>query len=215
MTIDSAIQQINEAIIDLQASDHDTYGRALQRLARVLESDALKPITDNMKSGIDFDAFLADANRDEGTGGRAGLNWPDDRTEELGLMLVLIERGAKDPRWFLNVAYNYYPGGTKYIESIRKITRSVIIPFGRDFARHLQQNRSSVPLSRDEPSDLERVFVVHGHEEAPREMVARQISELGLEPVILHEQPNQGRDRYRKTGSQRECRIRRHLAHSR
>ncbi|MDD9988065.1 MAG: nucleotide-binding protein [Spirochaetaceae bacterium] len=193
MTIDSAIEQINEAILDLQASDHDTYGRPLQRLESVLESEDLKPITDAMKSRVDFDAFLADANRgDEGTGGRAGLNWPDDRTEELGLMLVLIERGAKDPRWFLNVACNYYHGGRKYIESIRKITRSAIIPFGRDFARHLRQNRSSMPPSRDEPSDLGRVFVVHGHDEAPREMVARQISDLGLEPVILHEQPNQG-----------------------
>ena len=193
MSNDSIIEQINEAILDLQASDHDTYGRPLQRLARVLESEEIKPITDKMKSGVDFDAFLADANRDdEGTGGRAGLSWPDDRTEELGLMLVLIERGAKDPRWFLDVAYNYYHGGTKYIESIRKITRSAIIPFGRDFARHLRRNRSSVPVSRAEPSDLKRVFVVHGHEEAPREMVARHISDLGLKPVILHEQPNQG-----------------------
>ena len=180
MTIDSAIEQIKEAILDLQASDYDTYGRPLQRLESVLESEELKPITDAMKSRVDFDAFLADANRDdEGTGGRAGLNWPDDRTEELPrradrrrlpqgsrqstwgcpagaprwrhsggrarrprppttfLMLVLIERGARDHARSrcLNVAYNYYHGGSKYIESIRKITRSAMIPFGRDFAR--------------------------------------------------------------------------------
>jgi len=38
-----------------------------------------------------------------------------------------------------------------------------------------------------------RVFVVHGREEGAKETVARFISELGLEPIILHEQPNQGR----------------------
>lgn len=38
-----------------------------------------------------------------------------------------------------------------------------------------------------------RVFVVHGHNEAIRETTARLLEKLGLEPVILHEQPNKGR----------------------
>jgi predicted nucleotide-binding protein len=38
-----------------------------------------------------------------------------------------------------------------------------------------------------------RVFVVHGRDEGAKEAVARFISKLGLEPIILHEQPNQGR----------------------
>jgi len=37
-----------------------------------------------------------------------------------------------------------------------------------------------------------RVFVVHGRDEGAKEAVARFLSKLGLEPVILHEQPNQG-----------------------
>lgn len=36
-----------------------------------------------------------------------------------------------------------------------------------------------------------RVFVVHGREEGPREAVARFLSKIGLEPIILHEQANQ------------------------
>jgi predicted nucleotide-binding protein len=35
-------------------------------------------------------------------------------------------------------------------------------------------------------------FIVHGHDEAARELVARFIERLGLVPVILHEQPNKG-----------------------
>ncbi|UXU90786.1 nucleotide-binding protein [Burkholderia sp. S-53] len=38
-----------------------------------------------------------------------------------------------------------------------------------------------------------RVFLVHGHNVAVREEVARFIITLGLEPVILHEQANEGR----------------------
>ena len=38
-----------------------------------------------------------------------------------------------------------------------------------------------------------RVFVVHGHDGEMRESVARVLSKIGLEPVILHEQPDRGR----------------------
>lgn len=37
------------------------------------------------------------------------------------------------------------------------------------------------------------VFIVHGKDEGRKEAVARFVSTLGLNPIILHEQPNQGR----------------------
>ncbi|MGF6264376.1 putative nucleotide-binding protein [Paraburkholderia youngii] len=37
-----------------------------------------------------------------------------------------------------------------------------------------------------------RVFVVHGHDGEARETVARFLKAMDFEPVILHEQPNQG-----------------------
>jgi len=41
--------------------------------------------------------------------------------------------------------------------------------------------------------DSRNVFVVHGHDDAVTESVARFLGELDLRPVILHEQPNMGR----------------------
>jgi predicted nucleotide-binding protein len=38
-----------------------------------------------------------------------------------------------------------------------------------------------------------KIFVVHGGEEGPREAVARFLERLGFQPIILHEQANQGR----------------------
>jgi predicted nucleotide-binding protein len=38
-----------------------------------------------------------------------------------------------------------------------------------------------------------KIFLVHGHDHGNKETVARFLAKLGLEPVILHEQPDQGR----------------------
>jgi len=37
------------------------------------------------------------------------------------------------------------------------------------------------------------VFIVHGHDNEAKESVARFVSKLGLEPIILHERPNSGK----------------------
>jgi predicted nucleotide-binding protein len=38
-----------------------------------------------------------------------------------------------------------------------------------------------------------RVFIVHGHAEDMKQAAARVLTTLGLDPIILHEQPNEGR----------------------
>jgi predicted nucleotide-binding protein len=50
--------------------------------------------------------------------------------------------------------------------------------------------RDLKPTSLENPRE---VFLVHGHDEATREKVARFLERLHLEPIILHEQPNRGR----------------------
>lgn len=37
------------------------------------------------------------------------------------------------------------------------------------------------------------IFIVHGHDEAAREILARFIGKLQLNPLVLHEKPNEGR----------------------
>jgi len=38
-----------------------------------------------------------------------------------------------------------------------------------------------------------KIFIVHGHVGEPREAIARFLERIGLEPIILHEQANQGK----------------------
>ena len=44
----------------------------------------------------------------------------------------------------------------------------------------------------DAPIDTKKVFIVHGHDHGTRDMVARFIQQIELEPIILQEQPNRG-----------------------
>ncbi len=51
-----------------------------------------------------------------------------------------------------------------------------------------------VPIADNSvPQFSRRVFVVHGHDGEHRETVAQFLEQLGLQAVILHEQPNKGR----------------------
>lgn len=40
---------------------------------------------------------------------------------------------------------------------------------------------------------MDRIFIVHGHNEEMKQSVARTLEQLGLKPIILHEQSNKGR----------------------
>ena len=44
-----------------------------------------------------------------------------------------------------------------------------------------------------QPVNTKQVFVVHGRDDGTKAMVARVLEQLELEPIILQEQPNQGR----------------------
>ncbi|MBX3483466.1 nucleotide-binding protein [Phenylobacterium sp.] len=189
------MDDVNNAILDLQSADYNTYERPLKRLAASIGAGKLAPIAESLKGGVDFDAFVSGSHQGGSMVGSARLTWPEKREKELGLAMILIERGAADPHWFLSFAHHWYDAGSKHAAAIRKITAAVIIPFGRDYKKYVEAHLSSAGTDRpmrSAPNDKHRVFIVHGHEEAPREMVARFLSDVGLEPVILHEQANRG-----------------------
>jgi predicted nucleotide-binding protein len=72
------------------------------------------------------------------------------------------------------------------LESIKE--RLELIPLVIKEERAL---RAETALASPRPSN--NVFIVHGHDEAAREMTARYVEKLGLRAIILHEQANAGR----------------------
>lgn len=54
-------------------------------------------------------------------------------------------------------------------------------------------DQTSAPDVTSSKADGNNVFIVHGHNELIKEKMARALTELGLRPIILHEQANGGR----------------------
>jgi len=52
--------------------------------------------------------------------------------------------------------------------------------------------KEDIPLTK-RPSELKEIFIVHGHDDAAKNELARFIERIGHKPIILHEQPNQGK----------------------
>ena len=55
------------------------------------------------------------------------------------------------------------------------------------------QTPPSPAVRENERTNTNEIFVIHGRDNEAKETVARFLQNLGLTPVILHEQPNQGR----------------------
>lgn len=182
--------QINNAVLDLQRAQLQTYARPLKSLGRLLQHDELRAINTHLLANVDLDDFLA---RSEATGGSMvgsqELLWPDDPQAALGLTLALVLRMADDADFALQVSHTFFYADSR--QAIRSMVGQMIVPFARDYRAYVLSAGST--QTKIQRSKSKRVFVVHGHDGEARETVARFLSKVHLEPVILHEQPNRGR----------------------
>ena len=66
---------------------------------------------------------------------------------------------------------------------------------------HLRKRPRTTRTGMNPPSSTinsRKNFVVHGHDNEAKESVARFLEKLGLEPIILHEQPSSWSHDYRE-----------------
>lgn len=124
--------------------------------------------------------------------------WNDYNKEMLRQMFTNDEPSAE---------YGRYAGGVVFLNRDRSLGREHNELRGEISEKlHRLESLSNrlelIPLSDEVADRVERpsvspgsstkVFVVHGHDEAIRESVARFLEKLDLDPVILHEKPNEG-----------------------
>lgn len=184
--------QINNAVLDLQASQLQTFERPLKALVRLLHHPSLEAVNISLVKKSDFDAFIAASEKTGGSMvGSHRLVWPDNNVESLGLTFILLEKMAGDTSYAINFSHQYFYSGQKVIAGIHAITRQLIIPFVRDYKAYVMNNGDTKPKLIAPKSN--NVFIVHGHDGEARESVARFLSSVGLAPIILHEQANRGR----------------------
>lgn len=189
--------QINNAVLDLQASQLQTYERPLKRLGHLLGHAELEDANRRLVEGLDLQSFL-DESAASGGGmvGSATLALPDDQREALGLTWLLLRELGEKPEKAIDFGHRYFYDGNKVIAGIHAMVRQLVIPFIRDYKAYVMSVGGATPVSTTLPRSDKRsdnIFIVHGHDGEARETVARFIERLGFKPIILHEQANRGR----------------------
>ena len=82
---------------------------------------------------------------------------------------------------------------TNGLKRVRTLLESMIEEIEEYWPDDAQPQTVNGQPSAGEPIVSNRVFVVHGRDEAAKQTVARYLEGLELEPIILQEQPNEGR----------------------
>lgn len=192
MTAVDLFDQINAVVLDLQGATLQTFERPLKRLGQLLEHSDLAQFNESLTAGLNFDQFITASRQTGGSFvGSKTLLWPDDPDEELGMRLLLVKHLAADPDRAIHFSHDFYYSGRQIISGIRTMTSQLIIPFIRDYKTHVMgKGETSIKLMR---AKSKKVFIVHGHDVAARELVARFLERIGLEAIILHEQASRGR----------------------
>lgn len=190
MAID-IFQSLKNCVFDLQRADVQNYQQPLKQLARLLNSVNLKAVNAHLTRNIDLDAFLSKSYETESSmAGTAILQWPEDPDEILGLKLVLIDKMEIDNNFTFNFCNTFFYD-RRIIESVRKFTSSLLVPFVRDYQQYVENQID--PEHAVLRSISRKIFIVHGHDNDALQSVARFISRIGLEEVILSELPDASR----------------------
>jgi len=190
MAID-IFQSMKNAVFDLQRADFQNYHQPLKQLARLLKSDELADINNELIDGVDIDAFLdISYATNSGMPGSAVLQWPNEPQKILAIKLLLIEKMAQDDHFAFDFCHTFFYD-KKIIETIRKFTSTCLVTFIRDYQLY------ALNLSEPEPKVIRhisrKIFIVHGHDSAALQLVARFIGKIGLEEIILSERPDGSR----------------------
>ncbi|NEH20610.1 hypothetical protein GQQ13_19445 (plasmid) [Pantoea agglomerans] len=190
MTID-IFQSLKNCVFDLQRADFQNYQQPLKQLARLLKSDALKEVNKRLTQNANLDGFITKSwDSESSMAGSAVLQWPEEPGGDLGLKLLLIEKMVADNNFAFNFCHTFFYD-RRPIESVRKFTSSLLVPFIRDYQQYIENESDPVPVVLRPVS--RKIFIVHGHDNDALQSVARFIYRIGLEEIILSERPDGSR----------------------
>ena len=75
----------------------------------------------------------------------------------------------------------------------RNITNRVLMACERQIQEATSESEAPIVTQPKAPMGKSKVFIVHGHDNAAKEAVARFVEKIGLEAIILHEQASSGK----------------------
>jgi predicted nucleotide-binding protein/DNA-binding Xre family transcriptional regulator len=116
----------------------------------------------------------------------------------------MIEEGRRSRAWTIkelaertgfstNTIGNATLGAPIPLSTLKTICDALDLPFQQILFDGDTTLASSATTGQRFPTARRKIFIIHGHDESAREMVARFLERLDLDVVILHEKSNQGR----------------------
>lgn len=137
---EALFQRINNAVLDLQRSDYQSFHRPYRVLVQALDADELRPITSALTKSIDLDAFLAESKKTiGGMVGSGHLSWPEEQDKYLGTCLLLLRKFRDKPDDIFGFLFTYFHS-SGMTQTLRKFVSNLVIPFVRDFTTFAREN---------------------------------------------------------------------------
>lgn len=139
-------RQIDNAVADLRSADQGGFTRHIRKLSRLLHEPSVEAISQELISSVDVDAVLAAGARTQGGMiGSAKIPWPANPREELGFVIAMIDRFAKDEQerdgW--GFAHTFYNNGRSLTANLQNMVGQMIVPFARDYISFVKDRSDS------------------------------------------------------------------------
>lgn len=159
-----------------------TKEKAIERLKKVL--NRIPELKKQPHDSSEFRKWCRDTEvAITNTFGRGADHVEDFKTIDYSLPIITSSTSESDFQKF------YVMG----LESAESVLESMLDEIKEYWEEDETLSKISNSKVKTQSKNSNKVFVIHGHDEAARETIARFLEKLGLEPVILHEQPNRGR----------------------
>lgn len=157
-----------------------TKSEAIERLQRALdEISELKPVENGLSQG--FEEFNKKYNE-----------WRSNTDAAIAYTFGEKAVYTREFRKHTKISMTYREAYEKSLQSATSLLQSMIKEI-EEYWGDEHQTLTSTTAQGNGRTNTNEVFIVHGRDNEAKETIARFLENLGLTPVILHEQPNQGR----------------------
>ena len=165
----------------------DATPRILKFIAWIEDDPEGQKILHHLREGMDVESLIKNA-------GFQHPPQPGTPEEVAAIALCAIDSAkARNTQLFqISMALGVRGSSSKIQDTQDEFESRYLSPFF-DYLEDQLFASDGVAVVRPVAMNTKQVFVVHGRDEQIKDSTARFISTLGLEPIILHEQPNKGR----------------------
>ncbi|MCX8534606.1 nucleotide-binding protein [Chryseobacterium luquanense] len=166
-----------------------TKDNSVERIVDLSEDDLLKKIIEPYEqAGI---IFINGTSINSVDIGRIHIRETSEKYNVISERLYQEEKFRRDMNTnFIDLtAYGNYENA--FWEGVDVLDNYIQGPAGYKIAEEEKKHKEKNNLETKVAGN--KVFIVHGHNEEMKQTTARFLEKFDLEPIILHEQPNQGR----------------------